>query len=280
MLVLCGMCVALGACGESGNRGAVAGRGGSHLDSGHGYGSAVPAEPARNVNIAATVHAVSPAITLGAVVVDRERDEELVAINAGRQFRSASIVKLLIAIDTLRREPDSRERVAEMLTYSDNRIASALWVDGGWGAIVSRTAARIGLRDTEPPQPIGQWGNTLLSAQDVVRIYRYILTELSATDRELIISALAGTSRVASDGWYQHFGIPDGIEAPWAIKQGWSNSAEDYVVHTTGLVGGDYRYIVVLLLEDDVPASWDTLRRAATAAAAETAPLFVRGAGH
>lgn len=224
-------------------------------------------------DVAAAAHAVSPGVTPGAVVYDRRGGNVLLAHNAARQFRAASVVKLLIAIDTLRRSPTSSASVARMLTYSNNPIASALWVRGGGPAIVRRTADRIGLRDTAPPEIPGRWGNTLLSARDVVAIYRHILTESPTAMRETIVEALSATTRRAADGWDQYFGIPSEIDRPWAIKQGWGTTNRVWVLHSTGLVGEDRRYVVVLLTEHRQPESWSELRRAVNAAARVTAPL-------
>lgn len=224
-------------------------------------------------DLTAAVHAVSPSVTLGAIVYDRRRGRKLLAVQRDRQFPSASMVKLLIAIDTLRRSPAAGSRVTRMLTYSNNKIASALWAAGGGTAIVRRTAARIGLRDAAPPRIPSQWGSTLLSARDVAAIYRYILTELPAGRRELIVHALAATSRRAADGTDQYFGIPSAFDRPWAIKQGWGSTARKAVLHSTGLVGEKWRYIVVLLTEHPRPARWPRLRTAVTTAARTTEPL-------
>lgn len=231
--------------------------------------------PTQNLEdaISAAVHDVAPGSTLGAIVFDRYRDTELLTVNSDRQFRSASVVKLLIAIAELRGPAGDTERVTEMLVYSNNQIASTLWVENGWDQLVTRLSDVIGLRDTEPPADRGMWGNTLLSARDVVRIYRFIMTDLPENIREVIVQALASTAEHATDGWYQYFGIPDGIGRPWAVKQGWSNSGAKLVVHTTGLVGRYYRYVVVVLLEAEPSTSWNTMRDAATAAAHTVAPI-------
>jgi hypothetical protein len=139
---------------------------------------------------------------------------------------------------------------------------------------VTRTSARLGLIGTRPPSIPGQWGDVLLTASDVVRIYDFILTELPAAQRDLIVSALAGAPRKASDGFDQYFGIPDGIGGSWAIKQGWSNSRSDIALHSTGLVGEGWRYIVVLLTEHPLGISWTTGARSVTAGAKALSPLF------
>ncbi|GAB3468766.1 serine hydrolase [Actinophytocola sediminis] len=210
-----------------------------------------------------------PNTTLGAVVVDRVSGEIPLAINLNRQFRSASLVKLLIAIDVLERGADAgdRKRLTEMLMRSDDHIASALWVQGGGQDIVLRTTRTLGLTDTLPPENPGQWGEVLLSAADLARVYHHILN-MPASDSALIVDALGNTERVAADGFDQYFGIPNGLPAHWAVKQGWGNNDTAMVLHSTGLVGPDWRYIVVLLTEHPLDSSWQASASAVTNAAA------------
>jgi hypothetical protein len=237
----------------------------------------VAVEPAFDpASVVAAVHSVEPHATVGALVGDRTAGTELLAIEPDRQFRSASLVKLLIAIDVLEHGADAatRKRLAIMLSRSDDDIASALWVSGGGPEIVTRSAGRLGLRGTRPPKKPGRWGDVLLTAHDVARIYEYVLTELPAKDRGLIVDALANAPRQAADGWDQHFGIPDGLGGTWAIKQGWSDSPTDLVIHSSGLVGDGWRYIVVLLTEHPLGTPSRTATASVTAAAKALSSRF------
>lgn len=210
---------------------------------------------------------VEPNTTLGAVVFDRVTGQTPLALEADRQFRSASLVKLMIAIDMLRSGAADRERITRMLTVSDDDIASALWVKGGQEDIIRRVAPVIGLQSTEPPEDPGQWGEVKLTPNDVVRVYQYVMTALTPEDSRLIVDALAHAPRHAADGWDQHFGIPSGLRYDWAIKQGWGNNDHTMVLHSTGLVGAKWRYVVVLLSEHPLGSGWRTSEDAVTAAA-------------
>jgi hypothetical protein len=212
---------------------------------------------------------VEPNTVLGAVVVDRVAGSIPLSVNLQRQFRSASLVKLLIAIDVLDRGATAgdRERLVDMIVLSDDNIASSYWVEGGRPDIIDRTATMLGLKDTMPPEDPGRWGEVLLSPADVARIYRYIL-DMPPADRSLLIRAMGAASRVAADGFDQYFGIPDGLQAQWAIKQGWGNNSTTMALHSTGLVGENWRYIVVLLTEHPRGVGWQTSADSVTAAAA------------
>ncbi|PPK68948.1 hypothetical protein V5P93_001318 [Actinokineospora auranticolor] len=227
-------------------------------------------------SLVAAARGVERSAKVGVLVVDRTSGADVVSLNADRQFRSASLVKLLIAVDALRRGADAatRKRIAVMLQVSDDDIATALWTGAGGSALVTRMVRTMGLTGTRPPAIVGRWGDVLLTARDVARVYRYVLAELPAADRALVVEAMASAPRTAADGFDQHFGIPDGITAEWAVKQGWSNSTNDIVVHSTGLVGRDWRYTVIVLTEHPLGVRWKTAAQSVTAVARVLNPLI------
>ena len=212
---------------------------------------------------------VEPGTTLGAVVYDRTTGTSPVEYNASRPFSSASLVKLLIAIDVLEQGAGAadRERVARMLTLSDDDLASMFWVRQGGPELVTRMSSELGLGGVRPPAVSGQWGEVVVTPRDVVSIYRAVL-DLAPADRSLIVDALAEAPRHAADGFDQHFGIPDGLDAEWAVKQGWGSNDHAMVLHSTGLAGPRFRYVVVLLTEHPLDVDWTTAADSVTEAAA------------
>lgn len=189
-----------------------------------------PSTPSAGPSASAAPPAVRvPAGTrAGFVVFDRAAGRVTVSRDAHGTVRSASVVKLLIAVDFLERNRavSARDRalLRGMLRSSDDRAATVLWNRGGRGAIVSRTARRMGLRDTAPPPASrpGYWGYTALSAADVVEVYRYLLERADARVRGLVLGELRRATRCGRDGFDQYFGIPRAVPRPWAVKQGWS----------------------------------------------------------
>jgi hypothetical protein len=233
------------------------------------------AEPAFDPSTVITAaRSAEPRTTVAALVIDRTTGEELVAIDADRPFRSASLVKLLIAIDALERHAATGKEIAKMLSRSDDAIASRLWVAGDGPTIITRTVKTLGLKATRPPRLPGRWGDVLLTAHDVARIYDYVLTSLPDDDRALIVDSLAGATRVAADGFNQYFGIPDGLGGRWAIKQGWSDSRTDLLIHSSGLVGDGWRYVVVVLTEHPLGVPVARATGSATAAAKALSSVF------
>lgn len=135
-----------------------------------------------------------------------------------------------------------------MLADSDDAIADSLWTADGGPTIVTRMVGLLGLTGTQPPADSGEWGDTLITPRDMVTVYRYITDQLPDPDRDLVLGALADAPQIAADGFNQYFGIPDGMpHTTWAIKQGWGTSGSRAVMNSTGLVGTDARYVVVLM---------------------------------
>ncbi|MFD1932476.1 MULTISPECIES: hypothetical protein [Nonomuraea] len=242
--------------------------------------------------------------TAGYVVFDRVAGKIVAHRLAHRAFRSASVIKILIAIDFLERtaKPTVRDlaTLKVMLRSSDDDAASALWDRGGKGKIVTRMARKLGLADTSPPPAAkpGFWGYTSLSAYDVARTYRYLMDRADAKVRDLVIGHLRQATPCGTDGFDQYFGIPRALPKPWAVKQGWSGFGAvppvrcsptgaggplitpqsqarlplvpdlgRPVLHTTGLVGKGDRLIFVLLTAHPAGGRWnDSVKRTTTLA--------------
>ncbi|OLB66846.1 MAG: hypothetical protein AUI10_01625 [Actinobacteria bacterium 13_2_20CM_2_72_6] len=219
---------------------------------------------------------------MGFAVFDRQAGTFTAQQHVTTQFRSASLVKLLIALDFLwNRGPAyaipaaDRPRLDVMLRSSDDNAASYYWKAGGADQIVTRMVGRLGLQNTAPPSAAGRtgWGTTGLSAADVVRIYRYLLDTAPAPVRDYVMGNLHQSTPCGTDRYHQAFGIPSAFGRPWAAKQGWhgfgdtpadpcsgtggaaltvpadSRILNGAVLHTTGTVGAGDRSIVVVLTQ-------------------------------
>ncbi|MFJ4718186.1 hypothetical protein [Streptomyces luteogriseus] len=202
-------------------------------------GAAAHPRTGRAAEAAGTVRAsaaaqIPPGVTAGVAVYDREAGRFTEQVDDSAQFRSASVVKLLLTLDFLwDRGPDytippaDRARLEPMLRGSDDDAADHYWSTYGGSAIIKRMTDRteLGLRDTAPP-PAGYpgfWGYTAVSARDTVAIYRYILEKAPAPVRDFIMDNLRRSTRCsATDHFDQHFGIAGAFDKPWAVKQGWS----------------------------------------------------------
>jgi hypothetical protein len=177
---------------------------------------------------AASPVALPPGMTASYLVLNRVTGASA-GLDEHKQYRSASVVKLFIALDYLESHgpdyqipPDDLALLEPMLRSSNDDAASTLWVRDGWEQIVNRMIAKIGLTDTAPPASRGKWGYTAISAADVAKTYQYILTQAHPKYRDFIMRNLRSSTKCGSDGFDQSFGIPSAVARPWAVKQGWS----------------------------------------------------------
>lgn len=202
-------------------------------------------------DVASAARAAAPGATTGIAVYDLRDNVYRVRSDESVQFPAESVAKLLIAVDALRSK-SAVPQVQRMLSRSDDTIANDLWDAGGGPAVLSRATALIGLKHTSPPTDPNRWGDTMITASDVVGIYQYLVS----THQQTILDALHAATHTAADGYDQFFGIPNAVgDRPWWIKQGWGCCKPDRVLNTTGLVGADERFVIVVLSKQ--PASTD-----------------------
>jgi hypothetical protein len=228
--------------------------------------------------------ALPAGVTAAVAVYDRQTGTFTEQRQVTLRFRSASLVKLFIALDYLwNRGPAytvpaaDRPRLDLMLRSSDDNAASYFWKLDGADAIVTRMVGRLALQNTAPPSAVGKtgWGSTTLSVADLVRVYRYLLEKAPAPVRDLVMGDLRQSTRCGTDHYDQSFGIPNAFNRPWAVKQGWYGYPDTpvdpctstastrlpgpvvvpvgallgTVLHTTGVVGPGDRTIVAILTE-------------------------------
>ena len=179
---------------------------------------------------------VPAGVTAGIAVFDRRSGTFVSQVNPTTQFRSASLVKLFIALDYLwNRGPSyavaaaDRPRLEVMLRSSDDNAATYFWNRDGSAQIVTRMVSRLHLQNSLPPPPERTgWGFTAVTAGDLVRVYRYVLDEAPAPMRDFLMSNLHASTKCGTDAFDQSFGIPTVFRGqPWAAKQGWSGFGDN-----------------------------------------------------
>lgn len=233
--------------------------------------------------LAAAEAAAGDSVDLGVAVMDL-RTGDLFGSGGEKQYYSASLSKLLLVVDVLdRREAGELELsddglglVERALSYSDDGAMDAMWtLFDGMGA-VERVAQRAGMTGTHPPDDPSQWGEVVVTADDMVRLYHHVLGGgLGAADRDLVVDALAAARQEAADGFDQFFGLLDGAargDRTAYAKQGWMHYLpNDVYLHSAGVVEGRYA-IAVLTVHSGV--STDTARsRVADVVSAVLTPL-------
>ncbi|QYN20075.1 hypothetical protein [Amycolatopsis sp. DSM 110486] len=226
------------------------------------------------------VTAASKGTKVGLAVYDTKTGKTLALNNPQTSYYTASVVKLLIALDSLYDDGtwqvpsgDTADELTDMISGSNDAVADKLWEADGGTAIVGRMAHLIGLSHTLEPTDPGQWGMTKMSPDDVVTTYRYLTDTVPDATAQPLLTAMADARQPADDGYPQYFGIPDGMPGTtWEIKQGWMILRSSLVLNTTGIV--DSRFVVVLLTQQPAATSSAKGRAAVTAGIKALAPAL------
>ncbi|MBW0116897.1 class A beta-lactamase-related serine hydrolase [Pseudonocardia abyssalis] len=224
----------------------------------------------------------APATELGVAVLDRVTGETVVGDRGAEPFYTASLSKLVVAVDVLDRRrteglvvtDDDLDLVRRALGPSDDSAMNALWVRFDGPGAAARVGADLGLTGTTAPADPSQWGEMSVSATDFLRLYDYVFGEMPAGDRTVVVDALSAAPAIAADGFDQAFGllapVVDGAGAVGAqAKQGWMCCfSGQYYLHSAGVVGADQRFVVVVLTRVPTGPGWDAARAEVTDVAA------------
>jgi hypothetical protein len=185
-------------------------------------------------------------------LLDRRTGAIVGSANKAETSTTASMVKVWLASDYLRRADEngqtpSQSRLADLeilIRDSDNDAADRAYLANGKTASIERLISLCNLTDSKAVT--GLWSNTIISAQDTVRM-----------------GACIGDGRAAGEKWTPwvldmmrkvrgsgDFGIrkalPAGMQAQVSIKNGWLLRDEDNNWHTNCLAIGDTWVLSVL----------------------------------
>ncbi|MDX3663980.1 serine hydrolase [Streptomyces sp. ID05-26A] len=244
-------------------------RGPDVLDTGEGSldpGDADTADTTSAIsNISATdildIAAAGGTSDVGIAVLDLKTNQ-VVSEQGDQPFYSASLSKLILAVDALQQQlsDEDQDLIHRALSASDDNAMDVLWTRFDGMDAIGRVAAEAGLTGTHAPDDPSQWGEVVITANDMVRLYHYIL---GSPERDTIVAALSSAPATAADGFDQAFGLL-GITGVYA-KQGWMYYLpSDVYLHSAGVL--DNRYAVAVLTTSPT-GSWTTARQSINAVA-------------
>lgn len=196
---------------------------------------------------------------VGVAVMDLDSGQ-LVSEQGDQPFYSASLSKLILAVDALQQplSEDDEDLIHRALSVSDDDAMDVLWTRFDGMDAIDRVAAEAGLTGTHAPDDPSQWGEVVITANDMVRLYQYIL---GSPVRDTIVAALSSAQATAADGFDQEFGLL-GMTGIYA-KQGWMYYLpSDVYLHSAGVL--DNRYAVAVLTTNPT-GSWTTARQSINA---------------
>jgi hypothetical protein len=215
-------------------------------------------DPALAANAVKAVDALQVSgVQYGVAVLDRITGHETVGQEGDVGFYSASVIKLFVVVDLLHKaeqgeltlDANDQHDIQRALELSDDNAMDALWEDFDGPALVTEMIKLAGLHDTVlDTSDSGEWGETKISARDVLAVWQYALTRLSAKDSSLVINETHDAANNGADGFDQAFGLlepprPSTVKA----KQGWMIAGSEMILNTTGVLGSDNQYLVAIL---------------------------------
>jgi beta-lactamase family protein len=197
---------------------------------------------------------------------------------ATRPFPTASMVKLFLAEDVLRRARDGAltldardwRQLQAMIRSSDDPAASGFWDRFDGPQTVRDVAARYGLTGTAPPADPTQWGETTTTARDLARFLALLPVLAHPADAATLTAWMRTATPTAADGFDQRFGAFGTVPGLPAVEQGWMCCVDGMRhLHSVAVVGNR---VVVLLSEVPASVGYDRARAALSAAAAALPP--------
>ena len=213
--------------------------------------------------------ATGGALDIGVAVLDRQTGQLNLGAEGATPFYSASVVKLFTVVDIVHRaetgqatlSPTQLDNMQRALSVSDDNAMNALWDQFGGSSTVTEMIGLANLQDTQPPGNPGEWGETRVSARDVVAVYQYLLSSINPGDAQWVLNALSNAQNTGADGFDQAFGLLasprlSGVEA----KQGWMVDGGSEYLHSSGIVGSGNRYLVAVLSKRPASNGYDVGR--------------------
>jgi hypothetical protein len=196
-------------------------------------------------------------VTYGAAILDRDTSHAALGDSGTAGFYSASVVKLFLITDILHRSEEGAIKLSSndeydirrALELSDDNAMDNLWVRYHGPTAITELIKLADLHNTvlDTSDP-GEWGETTISARDVVLVWQYALTKLSASDSRLVVRDTHSANNTGADGFDQAFGLLDPPRASTVkAKQGWMIAGSQMILNTTGVLGTDNQYVVAIL---------------------------------
>jgi len=121
-------------------------------------------------------------MSLGVAALDVQTGEMAVGRGGEQEFMAASLSKLIVAVDVLDRhraagrqlDPADLDLIDRALSDSDDNAMNVLWGKYDGAGAIGRVADRLGLTARLPSDATETWGDTVVTAADMVAIYRHV----------------------------------------------------------------------------------------------------------
>jgi hypothetical protein len=217
---------------------------------------------------------------LGIVVKDRKTGAVWRSGTTTHPTWTASTIKLAMATGLLERarsgditlDTKARGEIADMLAFSSNDAADALWYRYGRADVVARFQDRYGMKHLTFVGGFDHyWGLMKCTAEDLAALMSYILDKLDGTDRSYLLNAMRHVDSIQQWGaWAAGSSLRPGVKNGWSQEQ--DPGGKHWVTNTVGFAGDDERYIVAVMYH--LPASSGTIAKGVHAVSDLVATAF------
>lgn len=192
---------------------------------------------------------------LGIVVRDRKTGAVWKSGTTTHPTWTASTIKLAMATGLLERarageitlDAKAHQEIADMLAFSSNDAADALWFRYGRADMVAKFQQKYGMKHLTFVSGFDRyWGLMKCTAEDLAALMSYILDKLNGTDRSYLLHAMRTVDAI------QQWGVwAAGKSHQPGVKDGWSQELDGgtkhWVTNTVGFAGDDERYVVAAM---------------------------------
>jgi hypothetical protein len=195
-------------------------------------------------------------------------------LGPGRPQAEASVVKVDILETLLARYRSSDEVLPsadlpvaqQMIEFSDNDSATALWYAAGGPTRIASFNAAVGLRSTSMSPcvvcsgfPWPGWGLSTTTPADQITLLRELISPgsaLTSGQRRYMLDLMEHVT--PEQRWGVSGGVPAGVTV--ALKNGWlplNSSSSDWQVNSVGWISGDGRDYLIAVLTTGNPTEQD-----------------------
>ncbi|MDP9075363.1 MAG: class A beta-lactamase-related serine hydrolase, partial [Actinomycetota bacterium] len=173
-------------------------------------------------------------------------------------YITASIVKVDILATLLRRAQDAgrgltsseQATATQMIEFSDNNAATALWNEVGGAGGVAQFNSLVGMPNTVPGSG-GLWGLTRTTVEDQVQLMRVVAYPngvLGSSQRAYLQGLMRNVT--PSQRWGVSGGVPGGTVIE--LKNGWLPVTGGWEINSIGHIAGSGRdYVIAVLTSSD-----------------------------
>jgi hypothetical protein len=201
---------------------------------------------------------------LGIVVRDRRTGATWRAGVTDHLIWTASTTKLGMVVSLLERaragqlalDATARAQIADMLNWSSDQAADALWNRYGGEAFIPRFQSTYGMAKlTFVAGYARRWGHMKCTPDDLLALMSYITDTLNPTDRAYVMGAMQSVGPIQQWGvWGAGPAMHPGNKDGWSVEP--DDGGRHWVANSVGFAGPDQRYLVAVMYQ--LPASVPT----------------------